>query len=125
MASSLNMKSAAGTNATLLASSACRVRGWDLNNGNVTKYVVVKLYDLARLPIPGVDIPQTKIVVPPAAANQIPQNICNFSAGVPFQNGLAYTITAHATLATVLGDLDVSAAGVDDLNGTLEFKLRP
>jgi hypothetical protein len=108
--SATNLKSAAGTNATVLYRGPALVRG-----GVVTCQaaypVFLKFYDLARPPQPATDVPNVKIAVPAGATGGVPVTLPRMS----FLNGLAYAITK------LVGDQDTTAVVADDLNGTLDW----
>ncbi len=114
------IKAAAGTNATLLFTGFCKVTGWALYNHRNDKAVFLKLYDLARAPIVGTDVPSLKIGIPYATTGDAGTNRADstLTAGHKFVNGLAYAITAG------VADTDTTAVSLDDLIGKLDWTVR-
>ena len=113
------IKSLAGLNATLLFIGFCKVTGWTLHN-NSTGVRVVKLFDLGRLPLVGIDVPLSKIIIPFASTANQGTNFseASFGSGVPFYNGLAYCVTG------AVADLDKTAVSLDDVDGILDWTVR-
>jgi hypothetical protein len=109
--SPFKLVSAAGVNATLV-NPASSLLGF-LSIGNVsTAGRFVHVYDLNRVPVPGVDVPVLTFIAPGDVTGTTGTGT-NISvgggAGCRFLNGLAFAITAGAadTDATVIGANEV------------------
>ena len=119
------IKSLSGTNATVLFQGKAKVSGWTLHNYNTTQPIGLMLYDLARLPRVGIDIPVLKIVVPYAASVGTATNFSEASLieGHNFLVGLAYAIVLGS--GGKVADNANTNVGVDDLVGILDWTQRP
>jgi hypothetical protein len=84
------------TKQTTLKNMSCRVVA------ATTKFL--RLYDLARVPVPGTDVPRKIIPLPGSYAVNIP-----LIDGMNFVNGLAYAITGAG------GDTDTTALTAGDV----------
>ena len=111
-----NLKSVAGTNATLLYRGKCILRGWAIFN-HAAAGRFIKFYDMSRLPVVGTDTPVFTFIIAGAGTNDTNFNasLHAFVHGVPFYDGLAYAIT------TGIADTDTGACTLDDINGTLDW----
>ncbi len=100
--------STAGTNATLLKGASGAIFNMIIHNthsgGGGGSAIAFRLYDKATAPIVGTDVPMIVIHVQSNDSKEI-----NFTSGITFVNGIAYSITDGSSLmdATV-----VSADGV-------------
>jgi hypothetical protein len=101
------IKSAASTNSTNLKASAGRVYALDLTN-NTGSMVWFKLFDKASAPTAGTDTPAWTIGIPANGGRTI-----DWSNGVPFANGIGYTITGGKT------DGDTTNTAADDVHGMI------
>lgn len=94
--------SAATTNATLIKAIPGQVHMCEgLNTTAAAKYV--RLYDLARLPVVGTDLPKLIIGCPPSTGFALNQE------GLKFANGIALAITGAAA------DNDATAVAAGDI----------
>lgn len=94
--------SAATTNATLIKALPGQVHMCEgLNTTAAAKYV--KLYDLARLPVVGTDVPKVTIGCPPSTGFALNQE------GLKFVNGIALAITG------LPADNDATAVAAGDI----------
>ena len=104
------IKSAAGTNATSVKAAAGQIYGVAIfNRTNQDKYL--KLYDKASAPTVGTDVPAFTICLPGRGGYDAPAS----PIGEPFENGIAYAITANVE------DTDTTAVGVDDVHGRILY----
>jgi hypothetical protein len=86
-----------------------------------TSLAVIQLFDLARAPILGVDVPVRQFPIPfattaDAATNQIAPT---FEEGIPFYNGLTYMVST--TISAGTGATGVTAGNVQ---GHLDFTVK-
>lgn len=100
--------STASTNATLVRGSAGSVFNIIIHNthggvggGNA---IALRFYDKATAPVVGTDVPMIIIHVGPNTSKEL-----NFTSGITFKNGIAYSITDGDSL---LDATPVSADGV-------------
>jgi len=104
------LKSAASTNATSVKASAGQIYGCAAyNRTNQDKYL--KLYDKASAPTVGTDVPAWTICLPARGGYDAPAS----PIGEPFENGIAYAITANVE------DTDTTVVGVDDVHGRILY----
>ena len=100
--------STATTNATLVRSSAGSVFNIIIHNthggGGSGSAITLRFYDKATAPVVGTDVPMIIIHVQSNDSKEI-----NFTSGITFKNGIAYSITAGNAL---LDATPVSADGV-------------
>jgi hypothetical protein len=105
-ASPTRLIAAAGTNATLVKSSAGAVYGWHLYNAAAYP-VFLKLYNASTAPTAGSGTPALTIPIPAGAAANI-----EFTKGIAFGTGIGFTITKLAAdtdaTSVVAGDLVVN-----------------
>lgn len=124
MAGNNAIKSVAGVNATNLFQGFCKVVGWSLKNTRTDAGVCLALYDLARLPIAGVDIPKYKLIVPYSATSGQGSPFSEINGiRLPFYNGLSYCIL-KCDGGGKSSDANSTAVGVDDLLGILDWSVR-
>jgi hypothetical protein len=100
--------STASTNATSVRGSAGSVFNIIIHNthggGGSGSSIALKFYDKETAPVVGTDVPIIIIHVPSNDSKEI-----NFTSGITFKNGIAYSITAGNAL---LDATPVSADGV-------------
>lgn len=103
------VKSAAGTNLTLVKGGAGKLFGYRFRNTTATvKYA--KLYNKATMPVIGTDTPIETVVIPPNGVASYLNTI-----GKAFSLGLGYAITGG------VGEADTTAVAVDEVVGSLDF----
>ena len=100
--------STATTNETLIRGSAGSVFNIIVHNthsgGGGGSAITLRFYDKATVPVVGTDVPMLIIHVQSNDSKEI-----NFTSGITFKNGIAYSITAGNSL---LDTTPVSADGV-------------
>jgi hypothetical protein len=100
--------STATTNSTLIRGSAGSVFNIIVHNthsgGGGGSAIALRFYDKATAPVVGTDVPMIIIHVQSNDSKEI-----NFTSGITFKNGIAYSITAGNAL---LDSTPVSADGV-------------
>ncbi len=100
--------STATTNETLIRGSAGSVFNIIVHNthsgGGSGSSIALRFYDKATAPVVGTDVPMIVIHVQSNDSKEI-----NFTSGITFKNGIAYSITAGDAL---LDSTPVSADGV-------------
>jgi hypothetical protein len=100
--------STASTNSTLIRGSAGTVFNIIVHNthsgGGSGSAIALRFYDKATAPVVGTDVPMIIIHVQSNDSKEI-----NFTSGITFKNGIAYSITDGAAL---LDATPVSADGV-------------
>jgi hypothetical protein len=100
--------STASTNSTLIRGSAGTVFNIIVHNthsgGGSGSAIALRFYDKATAPVVGTDVPMIIIHVQSNDSKEI-----NFTSGITFKNGIAYSITDGNTL---LDATPVSADGV-------------
>ena len=94
------------TNATSVKASAGTVFNMIIHNthsgGGSGSAITVRLYNKATAPVVGTDVPMAIIHVPSHESKEI-----NFTSGITFTTGIAYSITAGDTLLdTTVVDAD-------------------
>lgn len=87
---------AAGTNAALVKDSPGGLFSWQGQNPSGTEYYL-KLYNLARVPVVGADIPFATILLPPQS--EFP----TFNSMIEFTVGIAMAITLTSADADTVG----------------------
>jgi len=96
------------TNATSVKSSAGAVFNMIIHNthsgGGGNNSIAFRLYNKSTAPVVGTDVPMIVIHVPSNQSKEI-----NFTSGITFTNGIAYSLTAGDAL---LNATAVSADGV-------------
>lgn len=100
--------SAATTNATSVRGSAGSVFNIIIHNthggGGGGSAITLRFYDKATAPVVGTDVPMIIIHIGSGTSKEL-----NFTSGITFKNGIAYSITAGNSL---LDATPVSADGV-------------
>jgi hypothetical protein len=98
--------STASTNATLVRGSAGSVFNIIVHNthGGAGSSITLRFYDKATVPVVGTDVPMIIIHVGANTSKEL-----NFTSGITFKNGIAYSITAGDSL---LDATTVDADGV-------------
>lgn len=98
--------STASTNATLIRGSAGSVFNIIVHNthggGGGGSAITLRFYDKATAPVVGTDVPMIIIHVGSGTSKEL-----NFTSGITFKNGIAYSITAGNSL------LDATAVDAD------------
>ena len=96
--------STASTNATLIKGSAGSVFNIIAHNthGGGGSSITLRFYDKATAPVVGTDVPMIIIHVGATTSKEL-----NFTSGITFKNGIAYSITDGDTL------LDATAVSAD------------
>lgn len=115
MGSPANIKTASGTNATLVYGHQCKIQGYSLHC-NASYAVFLHVYDLARKPIVGTDVPLFTVQVSPNTAS-VPSQ-ADFPRGIPLVNGFAYSITKGVS------DTDSQSVAANDLSGVVDWNAR-
>jgi hypothetical protein len=94
------------TNATSVKSSAGAIFNMIIHNthsgGGANNSIAFRLYNKSTAPVVGTDIPMIVIHVPPSQSKEI-----NFTSGITFTNGIAYSLTDGDAL------LDATAVSAD------------
>jgi hypothetical protein len=102
---------------TLVYQGPCLVKSLFAYNHVATNPRVVQLFDLARLPILGTDVPTREFPIPTAgtADEGTSQISPALAEGIPMYNGLAYAVvtaiggSTKASAGDVVGHLDFTA----------------
>jgi hypothetical protein len=96
--------STASTNATLIKGSAGSVFNIIAHNthGGGGSAVTLRFYDKVTAPVVGTDVPMIIIHIGASTSKEL-----NFTSGITFKNGIAYSITDGDTL------LDATAVSAD------------
>jgi hypothetical protein len=107
VATKVHFKSSANsTNATSVKGSSGAVFNMIIHNthsgGGSGSAIAFRLYDKATAPVVGTDVPMIIIHVPANSSKEI-----NFTSGITFTDGIAYSITDGETL------LDATAVSAD------------
>jgi hypothetical protein len=87
--------STASTNSTLIRGSAGSVFNIIVHNthGGAGSSITLRFYDKATAPVVGTDVPMIIIHVGSNVSKEL-----NFTSGITFKNGIAYSLTAGDTL---------------------------
>ena len=88
--------STASTNATLIkgsAGSVFNIIAHNTHGGGAGNSIALRFYDKATAPVVGTDVPMIIIHVGPNTSKEL-----NFTSGITFKNGIAYSITDGDTL---------------------------
>jgi len=106
VATQVHFKSSANsTNATIVKGSAGTVFSMIIHNtatAGVGNDCHLRLYNLDRLPVVGTDVPMAVIQLSSGSSKEV-----NFTSGITFTNGIAYSMTAGDNL------LDATAVSAD------------
>lgn len=96
--------STASTNATLIRGSAGSVFNIIVHNthGGVGSSITLRFYDKATAPVVGTDVPMIIIHIGANTSKEL-----NFTSGITFKNGIAYSLTAGDSL------MDATAVDAD------------
>jgi len=97
--------STASTNATLVkgsAGSVFNIIAHNTHGGAAGNSIALRFYDKATAPVVGTDVPMIIIHVGPNTSKEL-----NFTSGITFKNGIAYSITDGDAL------LDATAVSAD------------
>ncbi len=98
--------STAGTNSTLIRGSAGSVFNIIIHNthggGGGGSAITLRFYDKVTAPVVGTDVPMIIIHVGSGTSKEL-----NFTSGITFKNGIAYSLTAGDTL------MDATAVDAD------------
>jgi hypothetical protein len=105
------IKALAGTNATLIVAKPASISTIVLAN-NAAAARSVKFFDLAVAPTVGTSVPAFTLLLEQSIS---PLVIHLASGGIPFVNGISFSIT------TGIADTDVAAATLDDVTGFVVF----
>lgn len=110
------IKPTASTNATLIKSGSGNIHGVILNATAATATsVFIKFYDSATIPTAGAGTPL--FTVPVVSTTSLPGNSqVNFEEGIPFKNGIGFTITG------LIADSDATAVTADCIHGFVLWK---
>jgi len=110
------VKPANSTNATLIKSGSGNIHGVVLNATSASPAsVFVKFYDTATTPVAGSGTPL--FVVPVITTASVAGNSqVNFEEGIPFKNGIGFTITG------AIADSDTTAVAADCIHGFILWK---
>jgi hypothetical protein len=115
------VKPLATTNATLIKSGSGNIHGVVLNATALAPgtpafvNVFMKFYDTATTPVAGSGTPL--FVIPVITSTTVAGNSqVNFEEGIPFHNGIGFTITG------LIADSDATAVAADSIHGFVLWK---
>lgn len=106
----------AGTNATLIKPFSGNIHGVVLNaTAAAASSIFVKFYDSSTIPTAGAGTPL--FTVPVISTTTLAGNSqVNFEEGIPFKNGIGFTITG------AIADNDTTAVTLNSIHGFVLYK---